>query len=246
MTQYADDIASRLNQKFKTLTVLQRLEAIIEHFPQKCVFTTSFGLEDQVLTHFIAQNQLSIKIITLDTGRLFPQTYSLWQETEEKYAIRIKAKYPQSDEVEALIDDQGINGFYYSPEMRKKCCFVRKIEPLTRALSQQDAWVTGLRADQSQARQNLAFVAFDTGYNLIKVNPLYDMSREDLSQMAKNNHIPINSLHEQGFVSIGCAPCTRAIQPDEDERAGRWWWETQSARECGLHVQNSHSLIADR
>ena len=241
MTRHLTELAIELNTKFKPMTVLERLATIAQHFPKSSVFTTSFGLEDQVLTHFIAQNRLAIKIVTLDTGRLFPQTYDLWQETEEKYGIRIKAKYPQSEGLEALIDDQGINGFYFSPEMRKQCCFTRKIEPLARALSHQELWVTGLRGDQSQARQDLAFVSFDSGYNLVKANPLFDMSRNDLVNIAKQYDVPINVLHEQGFLSIGCAPCTRAIKQGEEERAGRWWWETETARECGLHVQNSHS-----
>lgn len=244
MTEYLTNIAGELNSKFARLTVLERLEAVAKSFPKGCVFTTSFGLEDQVLTHFIAQNRLAIKIVTLDTGRLFPQTYSLWQETEEKYGIRIKAKYPQSEGLEALIDDQSINGFYFSPDMRKQCCFTRKIEPLGRALMGQQLWITGLRGDQSAARHDLAFVSFDGGYNLIKANPLYDMSRNDLVLIAQQNDIPINSLHKEGFLSIGCAPCTRAIRAGEEERAGRWWWETETARECGLHVQNSHSLSA--
>jgi len=230
-------------EKFQTtlapLSLERRLEYLAHFFAKECVFTSSFGLEDQLLTHFIARTKLDIPIITLDTGRLFSQTYQLWQQTEEQYGLRIRAKYPQAQALENLIEDQGINGFYYAPEMRKSCCFARKVEPLTRALAGKKAWITGLRADQSAARETIDVAAYDEERELYKFNPLYDFSREAVQQLVEAHHIPINPLHADGFLSIGCAPCTRAVQAGEDERSGRWWWENDGARECGLHVRHS-------
>jgi len=177
-------------------------------------------------------------VVTLDTGRLFPETYSLWQETEEKYGRRIKAKYPQAEALEALIDDQGINGFYFAPEMRKSCCGVRKVEPLNRALQGASGWVAGLRRDQSANRESMDFVSYDHAHGVIKANPIFDWTREAIAAFNRENGVPVNALHAQRFLSIGCAPCTRAIRPGEVERAGRWWWEDETRRECGLHVDD--------
>ncbi len=225
-----------LDERFRALDPLGRLRLLRAEIQGRIVFTTSFGLEDQFLTHLIFGNALDIDVVTLDTGRLFPQTYALWSETETKYGRRIRAYYPERKAIEALVAEQGIDGFYASVEARKACCGARKVEPLKRALQDASAWIAGLRADQSEHRSRAAFVSFDGGFGLLKANPLIDWSREQIVDAASAAGVSINPLHAQGFPSIGCAPCTRAIAPDEDERAGRWWWEQDNKKECGLHV----------
>jgi phosphoadenosine phosphosulfate reductase len=226
---------AELDHIWHALTATQRLQSLRSAIAGRIVFTTSFGAEDQVLTHLIAEAGVNIELATLDTGRLFPETYDVWAETSTRYKLRITAHYPEQNQSSDLVEAQGINGFYNSIDARKACCGVRKIEPLKRALRGATGWVTGLRADQSTARQEVPFVARDDGFGLIKANPLRDWSRDQLSEFLLAHRIPQNTLHARGFVSIGCAPCTRAIEPGEEERAGRWWWE-ESAKECGLHV----------
>ncbi|WP_019994408.1 phosphoadenylyl-sulfate reductase [Aureimonas ureilytica] len=233
------ELAQELNDSFAGLKPNERLRLLTERLPGRIVFTTSLGIEDQMLTHLIFREKLAIDVVTLDTGRLFPETYQLWQQTEETYGRRIKAKYPQAEALEELIGDQGINGFYFAPEMRKACCGVRKVEPLGRALSGASGWITGLRRDQSANRERLDFVSFDGARGLIKANPLFDWTREEIRVFTVDHAVPVNPLHDQGFLSIGCAPCTRAIRPGEVERAGRWWWEEETKRECGLHVDEA-------
>jgi len=205
----------------------------------KVVFTTSFGIEDQAITHAIFSEKLAIDVVTLDTGRLFPETYNLWAETEQHLGRRIRALYPRHDSLEKLVEEQGINGFYDSVEARTSCCFVRKVEPLNRALQNAAGWIVGLRADQSANRQDTHVVTQDSARNLLKLSPLFDWSRDAVADFTKANAVPVNPLHEKGFVSIGCAPCTRAIRAGEPERAGRWWWEDESKKECGLHVDRA-------
>jgi phosphoadenosine phosphosulfate reductase len=200
-------------------------------------FTTSFGLEDQVITHAIFTAGLDIEVVTLDTGRLFPETYELWAQTEEKYERRIKAFAPNGELVEKLVEDQGIDGFRHSVEARKACCGVRKVEPLSRALAGTVAWVTGLRAEQSENRQETSFAAYEPSYGLVKLNPLADWSTRDVARYIADKAVPYNPLHDRGFPSIGCAPCTRAVRVGESERAGRWWWENDVKKECGLHLR---------
>ena len=222
---------------------LARLESLVAARPGRIVFTTSFGLEDQALTHLIAAAALPIEIVTLDTGRLFPETYQLWADTEAKYGRRIRAFYPDAEAVAAMVADAGINGFYWSKEARLACCGVRKVAPLARALAGAGAWVTGLRADQSGARGAVVLAERDAGHGLLKVAPLFDWTRERTAAFCADAGVPTNPLHERGFVSIGCQPCTRAIAPGEDERAGRWWWEGDTAKECGLHVAADGKLV---
>jgi len=236
MDRTLETIAAALNEAFAALTPLERLQRLVAEVPGRIVFTTSLGLEDQMITHLIFRNALPINVVTLDTGRLFPETYTLWQKTEETYGRRIKAKYPQAEALEELIDDQGINGLYFAPEMRKACCGVRKVEPLARALAGAGVWITGLRRDQSANRERLDFVSFDGARQVVKANPLFDWTRDEIRLFTEANAVPVNELHAKGFLSIGCAPCTRAIRPGEVERAGRWWWEEETRRECGLHV----------
>jgi phosphoadenosine phosphosulfate reductase len=201
----------------------------------RIVFTTSFGLEDQAIAHAILMQSLEIEVVTLDTGRLFPETYELWAQTERRYGRRIRAFYSDSTGLESLIARQGIDGFYTSVEARLACCALRKVEPLRRALARAAAWITGLRADQSNDRAGVSFAARDPHHHLTKINPLFDWTRAQVLSFVREYGIPYNTLHDRGFASIGCAPCTRAIAPGEPERAGRWWWEHEQKKECGLH-----------
>lgn len=220
-----------------------RLTAAINGIDGRIVFTTSFGIEDQLIAHHIFTEHLPIEVATLDTGRLFPETYAVWQETEERYGVRIRAFYPEARALAELVADQGINGFYYSKDARLSCCHVRKVEPLGRALAGASAWVTGLRADQSGRRGDTDFAQWDAERGLIKIAPVFDYNRDRVVAECARLSVPINELHSKGFLSIGCAPCTRAIRPGEPERAGRWWWETDEAKECGLHVDASGRLV---
>ena len=235
--------AARLDREFRALDASGRLKFLRAEVPGRIVFTTSLGLEDQAITHLIATAGLDIEIATLDTGRLFPEAYTVWAETEDRYGLRIKSFTPQAQAVQALVADQGINGFYYLVEARKNCCNVRKVEPLGRALSGAAGWVTGLRGDQSDHRQGLDFASFDAGRGLIKANPIFDWNRERTAAFVESEKIPVNALHAQGFLSIGCAPCTRAVKPGEPERAGRWWWEDEDKKECGLHVTEDGRVV---
>jgi sulfate adenylyltransferase large subunit/thioredoxin-dependent adenylylsulfate APS reductase len=228
--------AAGLDNALAGLNLAQRLAAIRNAVDGTLVFTTSFGLEDQVILHHIYEACLDVDIVTLDTGRLFPETYTTWEETERRYGRRIRAICPESGGLERLIAAQGINGFYRSKEARMTCCDVRKVEPLARALAGAHGWITGLRADQSAARGSLNLVTPDHERTLLKFNPLIDWSRQAVQDFAAAHEVPLNPLHQKGFLSIGCAPCTRAVRPGESERAGRWWWEDESKKECGLHV----------
>lgn len=212
------------------------LRQLTEDTNGNVVFSTSFGIEDQVITHAIfSQNLKGIEIFTLDTGRLFPETYALWDKTSRRYNILIKSFYPNANETQEFVDKNGINGFYNAPELRKECCFIRKVAPLQKALQGASIWITGLRAEQSNNRSDLEIFQWDEQYQLYKYNPLLHWTSQDVKDYIQKNSIPYNPLHDQGFVSIGCAPCTRAIAPGEDFRSGRWWWEDNSKKECGLH-----------
>jgi len=213
----------------------ERLAWLRDNVDGGIVFTHGFGVEGQLIFHWLCERKLAIDVVTLDTGRLFPETYTLWAETEQRYGRRIRAVYPNQTAMESLVARQGIDGMYESKEAREACCDVRKVRPLDRALSGQAAWITGARADQTTVRRDAGLIAFDVGRQLIKFNPLYDWTREEVLAEARASGVPVNPLHEKGFASIGCAPCTRAIAPGEPERNGRWWWENESSRECGLH-----------
>jgi sulfate adenylyltransferase large subunit/thioredoxin-dependent adenylylsulfate APS reductase len=228
--------AGELSRLLANLTPAERLARFRREVAGKIILTTSFGLEDQVITHLVSKHGIEIEFATLDTGRLFAETYELWAETERRYGRRVRAVYPQTTALEALVDKHGINGFYESREARTACCYVRKVEPLNRALAGASGWIAGLRADQSDHRQSLDLVTVDNDRSLLKLNPLFDWTRDAVLAFAKANNVPINSLHAKGFASIGCAPCTRAIAPGELERAGRWWWEQEDKKECGLHI----------
>jgi phosphoadenosine phosphosulfate reductase len=224
-------------------TPLERLQALRANVPGRIVFTTSFGIEDQAITHWIFTSGLDIDVVTLDTGRMFPETYDVWAATEDRYGRRIRSFHPDSAAIAEFVGDWGINGFYHAKEARLSCCGIRKVEPLGRALAGASAWVTGLRADQSGARAAVPPASWDAEKALVKSAPLFDWTRDMVVAFVEAESIPVNALHAQGFPSIGCQPCTRAIQPGEPERAGRWWWEEQSAKECGLHVAADGRLV---
>ncbi len=229
------DAAKRLAGDLACRDLTGRLALLRENIDGPMVFTTSFGIEDQAIAHAIFAQDLPIDVVTLDTGRLFPETYDVWAETERRYGVAIRAYYPDAADLETLIADQRIDGFRQSVDARKSCCGVRKVSPLKRALAGATAWITGLRADQSGARAETLFVTFDGVHHLLKLAPLADWSRAQVAEYVAAEGIPHNILHARGFLSIGCAPCTRAVRPDEPERAGRWWWEEESKKECGLH-----------
>jgi len=218
----------------KDFSIEETFVFLANEYKDKVVFSTSFGQEDQVITALIAKNNLLINIFTLDTGRLFQETYDVFHKTLKKYKVAITTYFPESTAVEELLNKKGPNSFYESVENRKECCFIRKVAPLTKALKGNEIWITGLRAEQSENRNDLALFEYDAHFNIIKFNPLLKWTLEEVQKYIDDNNVPQNALHTQGFVSIGCAPCTRAITPDEDIRAGRWWWES-SHKECGLH-----------
>lgn len=225
-----------LNNKLKGLEAEDILITIASENNYNIVFTTSFGIEDQVITDMICKHNLNIQIVSLDTGRLFSETYKVHNLSLEKYKKEIKVYYPQTQAIEDLVTKKGPYSFYESIENRKECCNIRKVEPLRRALKGKDIWITGLRAEQSQVRTEMHVVENDLGYGIIKINPLLHWTLDEVMKYLQMNNVPYNSLHHKGFVSIGCEPCTRAIKPGEDFRAGRWWWENNSGKECGLHT----------
>jgi phosphoadenosine phosphosulfate reductase len=237
-------IAGGFVERFPAFDLFERLAAIRAQIPGRVVFTTSFGLEDQAIAHAIFAQALAVDVATFDTGRLFPETYDVWAQTERRYGVRVLAFTPEHRAVEALIARQGIDGFRSSVEARLDCCAVRKIAPLARVLDGAAAWITGLRADQSADRAQVLPALFDDERSLIKVNPLFDWTRERTHEFVRAHDVPCNAVHERGFLSIGCAPCTRAVMPGEPERAGRWWWEQSKKKECGLHVAHATSASA--
>lgn len=220
------------------LPMAEFLSLLARQFPGQVTFSTSFSFEDQVIAHEILSNALPISVFTLDTGRLFAETYSVWSSTNAKYQSNVKAYYPNNTSLETFVQENGPNAFYESVDNRKKCCFIRKVEPLKRALKGNAIWITGLRAEHSPDRNNLATVEWDEGNQIIKYNPILHWTTEQVRKYIDDNNVPYNPLHDKGFVSIGCAPCTRAIRPGEDFRAGRWWWEDAAKKECGLHVHS--------
>jgi len=224
-----------IKQQTKGLEPLEALKLLAEQFPGKIVFSTSFGWEDQAITHMIFTNNLPIKVFTLETGRLFPETYYVWNRTMEIYGQPIHAYYPQHQALEQMVNTKGPNSFYESVDNRKECCGIRKLEPLNRALAGNQLWITGIRAEQSINRQSMENVEWDEQHQLIKFHPIFNWTLDDVKAYIKQYNIPYNTLHDKGFPSIGCLPCTRAVQPGEDFRAGRWWWEDQDKKECGLH-----------
>ncbi|MBF0490784.1 MAG: phosphoadenylyl-sulfate reductase [Candidatus Omnitrophica bacterium] len=226
----------QLQEKSKGFSAEDIIRLAYQEFGRKLTFATSLGEEDQVITDMISRVAPDIEIFTLDTGRLFQQSYDLFDKTQKRYPrLRFKIYYPNTQTVEAMVQEKGINLFYDSIENRKQCCNVRKVEPLRRALSNSDAWIVGLRRQQAVTRATLEHFEWDEANSKIKINPLAEWSLEDVHRYIQQHNLDVSPLHAEGFVSIGCAPCTRAVQPGEDIRAGRWWWEQPEQKECGLH-----------
>ncbi len=230
--------AQQIDKDVAGKSILEKLKFLCENYSGKVVFTTSFGYEDQVITDMIFRNDLPVEVVTLDTGRMFEETYKVFRSTLERYGKPIKAYFPPTDKVEKLLNEKGPFSFYESVENRKECCYIRKVIPLKRALEGHKIWITGLRASQSANRSGLQEFEWDEGNQIIKYNPLIDWNLDQVKQYVKENNVPYNVLHDKGFVSIGCEPCTRAVKPGEDFRAGRWWWEQNTGKECGLHESN--------
>ena len=234
-TRIINDLVSKTDK----MNIAETLGFFVKEFPGLVCFSTSFSYEDQVILHKILSGGIAVSIFTLDTGRLFPETYSVWQRTNERYNSRIKAYYPNEQRIGDFVSSKGPNAFYESLENRKECCLIRKVEPLKRALAGKALWITGLRAEHSTVREQLPQLEWDENNSIIKYHPLLHWSTEEVIHEIKVNNIPCNPLHVRGFVSIGCAPCTRAIKAGEDFRAGRWWWEDTDKKECGLHEAGS-------
>lgn len=228
---------TQLNEEFANATPEALLGYFLNRYGSRIALSSSLSIEDQVLTDMICRLKPDARIFTLDTGRLFPETYNLIDQTAMHYGIRLEVFFPDCTEVEKLVADCGINGFYESLEKRKRCCRIRKLDPLERALRGLDAWICGLRREQSVTRSEMRAVEWDEAHGLLKINPLIDWHEEQVWEYIRRNHVPYNKLHEQEFPSIGCQPCTRAVKPGEDIRAGRWWWESPDHKECGLHLR---------
>lgn len=223
-------------RQFADQSLEELLRNIARIFGDRAAFSTSLSWEDQVITDAIFRLDLPIRVFTLDTGRLFSETYSVLNSTLERYKKRIEVYAPQTEAVQQLVTEKGPVSFYESLENRKECCFIRKVEPLNRALQNVDCWITGLRAEHSENRQDLPVVGWDEQREITKVNPMANWTLDEVKTRININNIPYNALHDRGFVSIGCQPCTRAIREGDDFRAGRWWWEDNSKKECGLHA----------
>lgn len=226
-----------LKKQLDGFSIEQQLNNLLALFPGRIIFTTSLGIEDQVITHKIFKNNLAIKVATLDTGRLFPQTYDVLSSTIIRYNKKIDVYFPESEDIERMVTEKGPLSFYKSVENRKECCRLRKVVPLNRALAGMECWISGIRAGQSDNRKQMDWLEYDENKKLFKFYPLFNWSFDEVKNFVKENNVPYNSLHDKGFVSIGCEPCTRAVKPGEDFRSGRWWWENDGPKECGFHVK---------
>lgn len=228
-------ILTELENQLPQLSIEEALRLLAEKFEGRVVFSTSFGMEDQIITDYILKNKLPIDIFTIDTGRMFYETYDTWDNTNKKYGVNIPAYYADGKAMEDFVRENGINAFYKSVELRKAHDYIKKVEPLKRALVGKEIWITGIRAEQSPNRQQMPMVEWDEGNKIIKFHPLLHWKTGELLPFLKENNIPYNPLHEKGYVSIGDQPSTRPIKEGEDIRAGRWWWENEDKKECGLH-----------
>ena len=230
-----DKRISELKDSVQGLPPQEILKYSLETFGSKIALSSSMAAEDQVLTDMICKITSEPKIFTLDTGRLPKETYDTIEATRYRYEIDLEIMFPDSSQVEQMVKTDGPNLFYNSIEQRKKCCYIRKIEPLKRALDGLDAWVCGLRKEQSVTRQDMEIVEWDSQFNLVKISPLLNWTTDQVWDYIRANNVPYNSLHDKGYPSIGCEPCTRAVKEGQDIRAGRWWWEDPQQKECGLH-----------
>lgn len=229
--------AAQLNTLLQPLPWDARLKTLATRAQGQVALSSSLSYEDQALTHVVATHALPVTVFTLDTGRLFPESYDVLHATQKAYPdVDLKVFYPDTHAVQHWVETHGINGLYEALETRKSCCYVRKVEPLNRALEGVCAWVTGLRAEHSDSRKDMPIAEFDVGRGLTKVNPLIDALEKDVIAYIRAHEIPYNTLHKEGYPSIGCAPCTRAVKPGAHPRSGRWWWEDDAKQECGLHV----------
>ena len=226
-----------LNERFRDAPAEEVVGFFLQAYKGRIALSSSLSIEDQTLTDIIVR-QGGTRIFTLDTGRLFPETYQLIDKTNLTYGIQLEVFFPDYNEVQRMVQEEGINLFYNSIESRHRCCQVRKLEPLQRAFKGLDAWICGLRREQSVTRQDMQVVEWDAMHQLIKVNPLISWTEKQVWDYIKEHQVPYNKLHKHGYPSIGCEPCTRAVKPGEDVRAGRWWWESPDHRECGLHQKH--------
>ena len=224
-----------LNNQFENSTPQEVLAYFLSEYKGKIGLASSLSIEDQTLTAMICEIDPTCRIFTLDTGRVFPETYSLISKTNDRYGIKLQVFFPNHDKVQEMVQKHGVNMFYESVELRKECCHVRKLEPLKRAFAGLEVWICGLRKEQSVTRADNQIVEWDEGNGILKINPLINWTEKQTWDYVKENQVPYNALHDKGFPSIGCQPCTRAVQQGEDVRAGRWWWENPEQRECGLH-----------
>ena len=229
------DHLNELRNCLEGKSIEESMAILVNRFPEKVIFTTSFGMEDQVISQIIFTNNLNIKVVTLDTGRLFSDTYETFYQTDMRYGKPIHVYFPDNKSVEKLVTEKGAFSFFDSLENRKECCRIRKVMPLKRALKGMQVWISGIRADQSGDRGKMQQLEYDKKRKLYKYYPLFNWTYDDVKQYVKEKYIPYNRLHDNGFVSIGCQPCTRAVQKGEDFRAGRWWWENEGCKECGVH-----------
>ncbi|MBQ9664980.1 MAG: phosphoadenylyl-sulfate reductase [Bacteroidaceae bacterium] len=227
-----------LNERFSDVPAEEVVGYFLQAYSGRIALSSSLSIEDQTLTDIIVKQDKTARIFTLDTGRLFPETYQLIDTTNQTYGITIEVFFPDYREVQRIVREEGINLFYNSIESRHRCCQIRKLEPLNRAFQGLDAWICGLRHEQSITRKDMQVVEWDEQHQLIKVNPLISWTEQQVWDYIKSHQVPYNKLHNQGYPSIGCEPCTRAIKPGEDVRAGRWWWENPEHRECGLHQRH--------
>lgn len=225
------------NSRFENTSAEEMLEYFMKEFGERLALSSSLGAEDQVLTDMMEKINPGVRVFTLDTGRLFPETYHLIARTESHYNMKMEVFFPTTESVENMVKEHGINLFYKSLDLRKKCCHVRKLEALSRAFATLDVWVCGLRREQSVTRQQIHKVEWDENNHILKLNPLVDWTEAQTWDYIRKNGVPYNVLHDKGFPSIGCQPCTRAVEPGEDVRAGRWWWENPDQKECGLHCR---------
>lgn len=232
-----ENLAQQLSEELTPLSWEERIIKMKDFAENSPTFSTSLSYDDQVITHVIAENTLPVRVFAIDTGRLFEQTLDVLYNNKKRYPdLAIETYYPDAEKTQKLVQRQGINGFYDSIERRKACCFARKVEPLQRALDGAQIWISGLRREHSDNRSDLPVAEYDAGRDIVKVNPLIDATTEELRRYINDHDIPFNPMHDEGYPSIGCAPCTRAISAGEHPRQGRWWWEQDDAQECGLHL----------
>jgi len=231
------EIVTELNLRFTYTEPEKTLQYFLERYKGKIALASSMSIEDQVLTDMIVKLDKCAKIFTLDTGRLPNETYNLIEKTNENYDIKLDVMFPDNNKVETMVKSRGVNLFYNSVEERKLCCSVRKIEPLKRVLQGLDVWICGLRREQSVTRERIDAVEYDENNKMIKINPLYNWSEDDVWEYIRKHNVPYNVLYKKNYLSIGCAPCTRAVNEGEDIRSGRWWWENPETKECGLHIK---------